>query len=38
MRDGDLAGHAFHQVGAYERPSALMYDQYDATVIAMTAT
>jgi len=28
MRDEDLARHAFHQVGAYEGPSILMYDQH----------
>jgi len=28
MRNGDLARHAFHEVGAYEAPSIYLYDQY----------
>jgi len=28
MRDENLARHAFHQVGAYDGPSILLYDQH----------
>lgn len=28
MRDEDLARHAFHQVGAYDGPTVLLYNEY----------